>query len=140
MRQRETCKIGSSSREVRIDPPRHESSFFSDSTVSGYSPCSDGGSFRFCCGRLRPKGYPAGRRQNNGILSQMTLDEKVLYVSAVIVNFANPKGAFNFKPMPRLGLREIFGNNSNRYSRSRLSAGHAYPARQLLASHVWQFY
>ncbi len=47
----------------------------------------------------------------NKILSQMTLDEKVNYISGAIVNFASLKGVFNIKPIPRLGLPEIFGND-----------------------------
>jgi hypothetical protein len=47
----------------------------------------------------------------NKILSQMTLDEKLSYISGTIVNFASLKGVFNIKPIPRLGLPEIFGND-----------------------------
>ena len=35
----------------------------------------------------------------NGILSQMTLDEKLSYISGTIVDFANLKGVFNIKPI-----------------------------------------
>src|SRR5208337_4295074 len=47
----------------------------------------------------------------NEILSQMTLDEKINYISGAIVNFASLDGVFNIKPLPRLGLPEIFGND-----------------------------
>ena len=47
----------------------------------------------------------------NKILSQMTLDEKLNHISGTIVDFANLKGVFNIKPIPRLGLPEIFGND-----------------------------
>src|SRR5260370_36146965 len=48
----------------------------------------------------------------NEILSQMTLDEKINYISGAIVNFASLDGVFNINQLPRLGLPEIFGNDA----------------------------
>ena len=71
----------------------------------------------------------------NGILSQMTLDEKINYISGVIVNFASLKGVFNIKPIPRLGLPEIFGNDGTIGILGQgFPPGTRYPAGPLLAS------
>ena len=43
------------------------------------------------------------------ILSQMTLDEKLNYISGT--GFPSPLGVFNIKAIPRLGLPEIFGSD-----------------------------
>jgi beta-glucosidase len=64
----------------------------------------------------------------NGILSQMTLDEKLNYISGAIVNFASLKGVFNIKPIPRLGLPEIFGNDGTIGI-----LGQGFPARHALS-------
>src|SRR6266481_3757008 len=46
------------------------------------------------------------------ILSQMTLDEKLSYISGVGFNFGGGgMGVFNIKPIPRPGLPEIFGGD-----------------------------
>jgi beta-glucosidase len=45
----------------------------------------------------------------NGILSQMTLAEKLDYISGV--GFPTSPGVFNIKPIPHLGLPEIFGSD-----------------------------
>jgi len=46
------------------------------------------------------------------ILSQMTLDEKLSYISGEAFNFGGgQKGVFNIKAIPRLGLPEIFGTD-----------------------------
>jgi beta-glucosidase len=45
----------------------------------------------------------------DSILSQMTLDEKLNYISGV--GFPSQVGVFNIKPIPRLGLPEIFGSD-----------------------------
>jgi beta-glucosidase len=46
------------------------------------------------------------------ILSQMTLDEKLSYISGEAFSFGGgQKGVFNIKPIPRLGLPEIFGTD-----------------------------
>jgi len=71
----------------------------------------------------------------NGILSQMTLDEKLNYISGAIVNFASLKGVFNIKPIPRLGLPEIFGNDGAIGILGQgFPPGTRYPAGPLLAS------
>jgi beta-glucosidase len=71
----------------------------------------------------------------NGILSQMTLDEKLNYISGAIVNFASLKGVFNIKPIPRLGLPEIFGNDGTIGILGQgFPPGTRYPAGPLLAS------
>src|SRR6516165_3041462 len=71
----------------------------------------------------------------NGILSQMTLDEKLSYISGTIVDFANLKGVFNIKPLPRLGLPEIFGNDGTIGILGQgFPPGTRYPAGPLLAS------
>ena len=71
----------------------------------------------------------------NGILSQMTLDEKLNYISGAIVNFASLKGVFNIKPIPRLGLPEIFGNDGTIGILGQgFPPGTRYPAAPLLAS------
>ena len=71
----------------------------------------------------------------NKILSQMTLDEKLSYISGTIVNFASLKGVFNIKPIPRLGLPEIFGNDGTIGILGQgFPPGTRYPAGPLLAS------
>src|ERR1700736_1528903 len=45
----------------------------------------------------------------DSILSQMTLDEKLSYISGV--GFPTSPGVFNIKPIPHLGLPEIFGSD-----------------------------
>jgi hypothetical protein len=51
----------------------------------------------------------------NGILSQMTLAEKLDYISGepLPTNIANLMGVFDIKPIPRLGVPEIFGNDGS---------------------------
>jgi beta-glucosidase len=71
----------------------------------------------------------------NGILSQMTLDEKLSYISGTIVDFANLKGVFNIKPITRLGLPEIFGNDGTIGILGQgFPPGTRYPSGPLLAS------
>ena len=71
----------------------------------------------------------------NGILSQMTLDEKINHISGAIVNFASLDGVFNIKPLPRLGLPEIFGNDGTIGILGQgFPPGTRYPAGPLLAS------
>ena len=46
------------------------------------------------------------------ILSQMTLAEKLDYISGAPFSFSGPElGVFNIKPLPRLGLPEIYGTD-----------------------------
>ena len=67
------------------------------------------------------------------ILSQMTLDEKLSYISGT--GFPNPIGAFNIKPIERLGLPVIFGiDGSVGIVGQGVPPGTRYPAGQLLAS------
>jgi beta-glucosidase len=69
----------------------------------------------------------------NSILSQMTLDEKLSYISGV--GFPNPIGVFNVKPIPHLGLPVIYGiDGSVGFVGQGLPPGTRYPAGQLLAS------
>src|SRR6516225_9347320 len=71
----------------------------------------------------------------NSILSQMTLAEKLDYISGTIVDFASLKGVFNIKPIPRLGLPEIFGNDGAIGILGQgFPPGTRYPAGPLLAS------
>jgi len=71
----------------------------------------------------------------NSILSQMALAEKLDYISGVIVNFASLEGVFNIKPLPRLGLPEIFGNDGTiGIVGQGFPPGTRYPAGPLLAS------
>jgi beta-glucosidase-like glycosyl hydrolase len=68
----------------------------------------------------------------NGILSQMTLAEKLSYVSG---DFPTSPGVFNIKPIPRLGLPEIFGGDGTIGIVGQGTApGTRYPAGPLLAS------
>ena len=70
----------------------------------------------------------------NGILSQMTLDEKLNYISGDRLSRASP-GVFNIKPIPRLGLPEIFGTDGTiGIVGQGYAAGTRYPAGPLLAS------
>jgi beta-glucosidase len=65
----------------------------------------------------------------------MTLDEKINYISGAIVNFASLNGVFNIKPIPRLGLPEIFGNDGTIGILGQgFPPGTRYPAGPLLAS------
>ena len=67
------------------------------------------------------------------ILSQMTLDEKLSYISGT--GFPNPIGAFNIKPIERLGLPVIYGiDGSVGIVGQGVPPGTRYPAGQLLAS------
>jgi beta-glucosidase len=67
------------------------------------------------------------------ILSQMTLDEKLLYISGT--GFPNPIGAFNIKPIERLALPVIYGiDGSVGIVGQGVPPGTRYPAGQLLAS------
>ena len=67
------------------------------------------------------------------ILSQMTLDEKLLYISGT--SFPNPIGAFNIKPIERLALPVIYGiDGSVGIVGQGVPPGTRYPAGQLLAS------
>ena len=68
----------------------------------------------------------------NGILSQMTLTEKLSYISG---DFPTSPGVFNIKPIPRLGLPEIFGGDGTIGIVGQGTApGTRYPAGPLLAS------
>jgi beta-glucosidase len=65
----------------------------------------------------------------------MTLDERINYISGAIVNFASLDGVFNIKPLPRLGLPEIFGNDGTIGILGQgFPPGTRYPAGPLLAS------
>ena len=69
----------------------------------------------------------------NDILNQMTQDEKLSYISGT--GFPNPIGAFNIKPIARLGLPTIFGiDGSVGIVGQGVPPGTRYPAGQLLAS------
>jgi beta-glucosidase len=73
----------------------------------------------------------------NGILSQMTLDEKLDYISGepLPTNFADLMGVFDIKPIPRLGVPKIIGNDGTiGITAQGLPAGTRYPAGPLLAS------
>jgi hypothetical protein len=67
------------------------------------------------------------------ILSQMTLEEKLSYISGE--GFPLPIGAFNIKPIERLGLPVIYGiDGSLGIVGQGLPPGTRYPAGPLLAS------
>ena len=74
-----------------------------------------------------------GEQRVQSILSLMTLDEKLSYISGAIVNFASLKGVFNIKPIPRLGLPEIFGNDGTIGILGQASR----PARVTRPGHFW---
>jgi beta-glucosidase len=67
------------------------------------------------------------------ILSQMTLDEKLSYISGA--GFPASPGVFNIKPISRLGLPEIIGSDGTLGIVGQGTApGTRYPAGPLLAS------
>jgi beta-glucosidase len=67
------------------------------------------------------------------ILLQMTLDEKLSYISGT--GFPNPVGAFDIKPIARLGLPVIFGSDGTiGIVGQGTPPGTRYPAGPLLAS------
>ena len=69
----------------------------------------------------------------NGILSQMTLDEKLDYISGE--PFGRPQGVFNIKPIPRLGIPEILASDGTiGLVGDGFTPGTRYPSGQLLAS------
>jgi beta-glucosidase len=69
----------------------------------------------------------------NSILNRMTEDEKLSYISGT--GFPNPIGAFNIKPIARLGLPVIYGiDGSVGIVGQGVPAGTRYPAGQLLAA------
>ena len=69
----------------------------------------------------------------NSILSQMTLDEKLSYISGT--GFPNPIGAFNIKPIARLGLPTIYGiDGSVGIVGQGVPPGTRYPSGQLLSA------
>ena len=73
----------------------------------------------------------------NAILSQMTLDEKLDYISGepLPTNPADFMGVFDIKPIPRLGIPKIIGNDGTLgITAQGLPAGTRYPAGPLLAS------
>ena len=91
------------------------------------------------CAVLVSLAAPARAQQNSvekrvaEILSQMTLDEKLSYISGT--GFPNPIGAFNIKPIERLGLPVIYGiDGSVGIVGQGVPPGTRYPAGQLLAS------
>jgi beta-glucosidase len=64
------------------------------------------------------------------ILSQMTLEEKLSYITGT--GFPNPIGAFNIKPIERLGLPTIYGvDGSVGIVGQGVPPGTRYPAGQL---------
>jgi beta-glucosidase len=68
----------------------------------------------------------------NGILSRMTLAEKLSYISG---DFPTSPGVFNIRPIPHLGLPEIFGSDGTLGIVGQGTApGTRYPAGPLLAS------
>jgi beta-glucosidase len=70
------------------------------------------------------------------ILSQMTLDEKLSYISGEPFSFGGgQKGVFNIKPIQRLGLPEIFGvDGTIGLVGQGFPPGTRFPAGPLLAS------
>lgn len=69
----------------------------------------------------------------NAILSQMTLAEKLDYISGE--PFGQPRGVFNVKPIPRLGVPEILvADGSIGIVGDGFPPGTRYPSGQLLAS------
>jgi beta-glucosidase len=71
----------------------------------------------------------------NKILSQMTLDEKLDYISVVSLSLEPITGVFNIKPIPRLGLPEIFGTDGTiGITGQGFAPGTRYPSGPLLAS------
>jgi beta-glucosidase len=69
----------------------------------------------------------------DGILSQMTLEEKLSYISGV--GFPTSPGVFNIKPIPHLGLPEIFGSDGTLGIVGQgTPPGTRYPAGPVLAS------
>lgn len=71
------------------------------------------------------------------ILSQMTLDEKLDYITGYGVDFTyiNLQGVFNIRPIPRLGLPLIHGvDGSLGFTGQGFPPGTRFPAGQLLAS------
>jgi beta-glucosidase len=95
--------------------------------------------YAIACAVLVSLAAPARAQQNSveerveEILSQMTLDEKLSYISGT--GFPNPIGAFNIKPIERLGLPVIYGiDGSVGIVGQGVPPGTRYPAGQLLAS------
>ena len=81
---------------------------------------------------VRAQAQPVEQRVEQ-ILSQMTLEEKLSYISGT--GFPNPIGAFNIKPIDRLGLPIIYGiDGSVGIVGQGVTPGTRYPAGQLLAS------
>ncbi|HEY5706224.1 MAG TPA: glycoside hydrolase family 3 C-terminal domain-containing protein [Terrimicrobiaceae bacterium] len=69
----------------------------------------------------------------NDILAQMSDEEKFSYISGT--GFPNPIGAFNIKPIERLGLPLIYGiDGSLGFTGQGLPPGTRFPAGQLIAS------
>ncbi|HEY5894409.1 MAG TPA: glycoside hydrolase family 3 N-terminal domain-containing protein, partial [Chthoniobacterales bacterium] len=71
------------------------------------------------------------------ILSQMTLDEKLDYITGYGVDFTfvNLKGVFNIRPIQRLGLPLIYGvDGSLGFVGQGFQPGTRFPAGQLLTS------
>jgi beta-glucosidase len=69
----------------------------------------------------------------NAILSQMTLDEKLDYISGE--PFGRPQGVFNIKPIPRLGVPEIIATDGSiGLVGQGFPPGTRYPSGELLAS------
>ncbi len=68
-----------------------------------------------------------------GILKKMTLEEKLSYISGT--GFPNPIGAFNIKPIARLGLPTIYGiDGSVGIVGQGVAPGTRYPSGQLLSA------
>jgi beta-glucosidase len=80
---------------------------------------------------------PQVEQRVQSILSQMTLAEKLDYISGepLPTNFADLMGVFDIKPIPRLGVPKIIGNDGTLgITAQGLPAGTRYPAGPLLAS------
>ena len=79
---------------------------------------------------------PQVEKRVENILSQMTLDEKLSYISGAPFNFgSNEQGVFNIKPIPRLGIPEIFGTDGTiGLVGQGFPPGTRFPAGLLLAS------
>jgi beta-glucosidase len=80
---------------------------------------------------------PQVEQRVQSILSQMTLAEKLDYISGepLPTNFADLMGVFDIKPIPRLGVPKIIGNDGTiGITAQGLPAGTRYPAGPLLAS------
>jgi beta-glucosidase len=76
---------------------------------------------------------PQVEQRVQSILSQMTLDEKLNYISGT--GSPNSVGAFDIKPIARLGLPEIFGSDGTiGIVGQGTPPGTRYPAGPLLAS------